>query len=85
MEKNMLKILKDLQSENEYFRRQLSAINTPQKLARYSLFFCFLAFLSLSFTKFLGIDLLHPILAYFVFGISTVFYLMAFIMKRQGK
>ena len=77
---------KNLKSENNYFREQLSAINTPQKLQKYSVCCGFLALFSLALTKFFDVDLIHPILAYFVFGISAFFYLLGILMeKKVGK
>jgi hypothetical protein len=69
--------------ENGYFRKQLSEINTPQKLQKYSVCYGFLALFSLALTKFFNVDLVHPILAYFVFGISAFFYLLGILMEKQ--
>jgi len=80
---DLLKEYKGLKLENEYFRKQLSAINTPQRLQKYSVCFGFLALLSLALTKFFNVDLVHPILAYFVFGISAFFYLLGILMEKQ--
>jgi len=79
----LLKEYKNLKSENEYFRKQLMAINTPQKLQKYSVCYGFLGLLFIAIAKFFGIDLVHPILAYFVFGISAFFYLLGILMEKQ--
>jgi hypothetical protein len=80
---DLLGEFKNLKSENDYFREQLSAINSSQKLQKYSLFYGFLSILSLVFTNFLKVNLIHPILAYFAFCTSTFFYLMGVLMERQ--
>lgn len=83
--KELLERLQKLQSENEYFRIQLFEVNTPTKLKRYATFFGLLSFGSLTLSKLLSINLLHPILAYFIFGSSVVFYIMSVIMEKQDK
>lgn len=79
----LLRDYKSVKLENEYFRKELSAINAPQKLQRYSLFYGFLSILSLVFNNFLNVNLIHPILAYFAFCTSAFFYLMGVLMERQ--
>lgn len=79
----LLKENKILESENQYFRSQLSAINTPQKLQKYSLFYGFLSILSLIFINFLNINIVHPVLAYFTFATSAFFYLLGALMERK--
>jgi hypothetical protein len=79
----LLKENKNLESENQYFRSQLSAINTPQKLQKYSLFYGFLSILSLIFINFLNINLVHPVLAYFTFATCAFFYLMGVSIEKQ--
>ena len=79
----LLRNYESLKSENDYFRNELSAINSSQKLQRYSLFYGFLSILSLIFTNFLNINLIHPVLAYFAFCTSGFFYLMGALMERQ--
>ena len=66
-------MLQKLESENAYFRRQLTEINTPTKLQKSAFLFGTMSFISLGIGKLVGINLLHPIVAYFIFGISTVF------------
>ncbi|MDO9211166.1 MAG: hypothetical protein Q7V48_10540 [Deltaproteobacteria bacterium] len=79
----LLKEYRNVKSENEYFREQLSAINSPQKLQKYSICYGFFSLLFLAIAKIFGIDLVHPILAYFVFGISAFFYLFGILMEKQ--
>jgi len=79
----LLKDYRSLKLENDYFRKELSTINSSQKLQRYSLFYGFLSILSLFFTNFLNVNLIHPILAYFGFCTSAFFYLMGVLMERQ--
>lgn len=82
----LLKEYKNIKSENDYFREQLSAINTPQKLQKYSLFYGFLSILSLVFANFLGINLVHPVIAYLAFLSSAFFYgLGVLIDKHEAK
>lgn len=76
---------KNLESQNEYYRRELSAVYTPERLQRNSILFGFLSLGSLLLSSFLDINILHPIAGYLIFGISFVFYLMSFIMKREEK
>lgn len=78
-------MLQKLESENAYFRRQLTEINTPTKLQKSAFLFGTMSFISLGIGKLVGINLLHPIVAYFIFGISTVFYIMATMMRKQEK
>lgn len=85
MTKEHQQMIQKLESENAYFRKQLTEINTPTKLQRSALLFGAMSFVSLGFGKLSGISLLHPIVAYFIFGISAVFYIMAAIMKKQEK
>lgn len=78
-------MLQKLESENAYFRKQLAEINTPTKLQKSAFLFGIMSFISLGIGKLVGINLLHPIVAYFIFGISTVFYIMATMMRKQEK
>ncbi len=75
---------RNLKSENDYFRKQLSAINTPQKLQRYSVLYGFLSFFFWGVSKIFNVNLVHPILIYFIFGISGFFYLLGILMERDG-
>lgn len=79
----LLKEYRNLKSENEYFRKQLTAINTPQKLQRYSVCYGFVALFFIVIEKIFSINLVHPILAYFVFGISAFFYLIGILMEKK--
>lgn len=85
MTKEHQQMLQKLESENAYFRKQLAEINTPIKLQKSAFLFGTMSFISLGIGKLVGINLLHPIVAYFIFGISTVFYIMATMMKKQEK
>jgi len=76
---------KNLKSENEYFRKQLSAIYTPERLQKNSILFGLLSLGSLVLSSFFDINILHPIAGYLIFGISFVFYLMSTLMKREEK
>ena len=76
---------KNLKSDNEYCRRELSAVYTPERLQRNSILFGFLSLGSLLLSSFFNINILHPIAGYLLFGISFVFYLMSLIMKREEK
>lgn len=81
----LLRGYQNLKSENDYFRKQLSAIYTPKKLQKYSVFYGFFSVFCLGLTKILNINLIHPILAYFVFAISAFFYLMGILMEEREK
>lgn len=76
---------KNLKSENDYFRSQLLAMYAPERLQRNSILFGFLSLGSLVLSSFFGINILHPVAGYLIFGISFVFYLMSLIMKKEEK
>lgn len=79
----LLTKLNELKSENDYFRSQLSEINTPNKLRKYSIACGAFAFFSLGLSKLLDVNLLHPVAAYFIFSVSAIFYLMSVLMLRE--
>jgi hypothetical protein len=77
------KLFLKLEADNIDLRRQMALAYAPLKLRRYSLFFIFLSVFSTLFASFSNIHLIHPVVCYFVFGISSVFYIMAVIMEKQ--
>jgi hypothetical protein len=81
----LLRDYQNLRSENSYFRKQLAAIYTPKKLQKYSVFYGFFSVFCLGLSKILNINLIHPILAYFVFAISAFFYLIGILMEEREK
>jgi hypothetical protein len=81
----LLEHFKNLKSENEYLRKQLSATYTPEKLQRNSILFGVLSLGTLILNSFFDINILNPIAGYLIFGISFVFYLMSILMKREEK
>jgi len=81
--KVLLTQLNKIAKENNYFRRELRKKNTPSVLRSRSFTIMLLAFFSLSLSKFISIDIVHPILSCFTFIIAATFYFMAQIMLKQ--
>jgi hypothetical protein len=74
-----------IETENTYFREQIAASNTPKKLEKYSISLGVLSIISIGISKIFSVDMLNPILAYMMFGICVVFYVMAIIMNKQDE
>lgn len=81
----LLEDYQKLKAENEYCRSQLSTVYTPERLQRNSILFGFLSLGSLILSTFFNINILNPIAAYLVFGISFVFFIMSMMMKKEEK
>lgn len=77
------KLLEQLQKENQYFRRQMAAKYTPEKLRIRSLFVGILFLLFLGLALFTNIQLVHPILSTVIIITALVFHVMAILMKRE--
>lgn len=81
----MLMRIQQLSEENRYFRTELSTINTPRKLKKWSLILIFLAFISLTMSRLAHVDMLHPVVSYFMLGTAIPFLVMALLMEREDQ
>lgn len=81
--KKMLQQFATLQTENEYFKRQIAEIYTPRKLQYRSLLVAIMMLICIAFSLFSDINLIHPILSSFILLSAIVFHIMSLIMKKQ--
>lgn len=82
--KALNKKIDQLERENRYFREELSTINSPEKLSRWSLYVAIFTLCSLGISLFSGIHLLHPAFGAILLITSLVFHIMSIVMKKEG-
>ena len=80
---NFANKMEQLERENKYFRNKVSAANSPDKLKIRSFYIILGAAISLGFSIFCDINLVHPILSVATLSSAIIFHIMALIMKKQ--
>ena len=79
----LMDTLESLKKENAYYRRQMAAAYSPEKLQNRSLLVCILFLFFLGLNIYFDIQVVHPILSITVSFTSFVFLLMSFLIKKE--